>query len=281
MIGQKKVLRYINNLIKKGFPRFTVITGTKGQGKTELAIEISKKLKIPFCNIGTKVDDIRDMIELAYKQTEPIIYLIQDADKMSLGAKNSLLKIIEEPPQQAYFIMELQQIENTLDTIKSRCQEIKLDSYDLNDIEKFIEKEKPDLDDENKKIIKCLAKNCFEVKELIKYNPTEFKNYIDKVFANIDKVQSANSFKIADKLDLKEDGNRYNVKLFLESLAGVYLANYYIKMNEHTQEGYTICFKYLKCIDIIYKYVGKLKVNGINVGSIVDMVILDIRKELR
>ena len=281
MIGQKKVLRYINNLIKKGFPRFTVITGTKGQGKTELAIEISKKLKIPFCNIGTKVDDIRDMIELAYKQTEPIIYLIQDADKMSLGAKNSLLKVIEEPPQQAYFIMELQQIENTLDTIKSRCQEIKLDSYDLNDIEKFIEKEKPDLDDENKKIIKCLAKNCFEVKELIKYNPTEFKNYIDKVFANIDKVQSANSFKIADKLDLKEDGNRYNVKLFLESLAGVYLANYYIKMNEHTQEGYTICFKYLKCIDIIYKYVGKLKVNGINVGSIVDMVILDIRKELR
>ena len=71
------------------------------------------------------------MIELAYKQTEPIIYLIQDADKMSLGAKNSLLKVIEEPPQQAYFIMELQQIENTLDTIKSRCQEIKLDSYML------------------------------------------------------------------------------------------------------------------------------------------------------
>ena len=281
MIGQKKVLRYVDNLIKKEFPRFAIITGAKGQGKTELAIEISKKMKIPFCNIGIKIDDIREMIEMAYKQTEPIIYLIQNADKMSLNAKNSLLKLVEEPPQQAYIIMELQQIENTLDTIKSRCQEIKLDSYELKDIEKFMEKEKADLDEENQKIVKCLAKNCYEVKELIRYNPIKFKNYVDKVFENIDKVQSANSFKIADKLDVKEDGNGYNVKLFLESLAADYLANYYIKMNEHTDEGYTLCFKYLKCVDIIYKHIDKLKVNGINVQSIIDMLILDIRKELK
>ena len=47
---------------------------------------------------------------------------------------------------------------------------------------------------------------------------------------NIDKVQSANSFKISDKLDVKDDGNGYNVKLFLESLAGAFLAKYYILM---------------------------------------------------
>jgi hypothetical protein len=62
------------------------------------------------------------------------------------------------------------------------------------------------------------SKKCFEVKELIKYNPVEFKSYVDKVVENIDKVQSANSFKISDKLDVKDDGNGYNVKLFLESL---------------------------------------------------------------
>ncbi len=52
-------------------------------------------------------------------------------------------------------------------------------------------------------------------------------------------------------------------------------------MNEHTEEGYTLCFKYLKCIDIIYKYIAKVKINGINVQSIIDMLILDIRKELK
>ena len=156
-----------------------------------------------------------------------------------------------------------------------------MDSYELKDIEKFIEKEKADLDEENEKIVKCLAKNCFEVKELIKYNPVEFKSYVDKVVENIEKVQSANRFKISDKLDVKDDGNGYNVKLFLESLAGAFLAKYYILMNEHTEEGYTLCFKYLKYIDIIYKYIAKLKINGINVQSILDMLILDIRKELK
>ena len=124
MIGQTEVLKQVNNLIEKGFPRFVIITGQKGQGKTTLALEIAKKLNILVVDIGIKVDEIRDMIEMSYKQTEPIIYLIQNADKMSLGAKNSLLKVIEEPPNNAYFIMELKQIENTLDTIKSRCQQI-------------------------------------------------------------------------------------------------------------------------------------------------------------
>ena len=31
-----------------------------------------------------------------------------------------------------------------------------MDSYELKDIEKFIEKEKADLDEENEKIVKCL-----------------------------------------------------------------------------------------------------------------------------
>ena len=105
MIGQEEVLEQVNNLIQKGFPRFIIITGIRGQGKTTLALYISKQLKIPIVNIGIKVDEIRDMIEMAYKQTEPIIYLIQNADKMSIGAKNSLLKIIEETPNNAYFII--------------------------------------------------------------------------------------------------------------------------------------------------------------------------------
>ena len=62
---------------------------------------------------------INKVIELAYKQTEPIIYLIQNADRMSLNAKNSLLKLVEEPPNNAYVFMELQQMENTFDAASS------------------------------------------------------------------------------------------------------------------------------------------------------------------
>ena len=68
------MLKQVDNLIEEEFPRFVILTPQKGQGKTELAIEISKRMKVPFCNIGIKIDDIREMIQMAYEQTEPIIY---------------------------------------------------------------------------------------------------------------------------------------------------------------------------------------------------------------
>ena len=40
---------------------------------------------------------------MAYKQTKPIMYVFKDCDNMSNAAKNALLKVAEEPPQQAYF----------------------------------------------------------------------------------------------------------------------------------------------------------------------------------
>lgn len=105
MIGQKEILKQVDDLMDKGFPRFVVITGQKGQGKKYLAKQIAKKLNYPIIVSEIKIENIRQIIELSYKHTEPIIYLIPDADKMSLGAKNSLLKVIEEPPNNAYFIM--------------------------------------------------------------------------------------------------------------------------------------------------------------------------------
>lgn len=279
MVGQKEVLKQIDNLIEKGFPRFIVITGQKGQGKTELAIEISKRMKVPFCNFGIKIDEIREMIEMSYKQTEPIIYLIQNTDKMSIGAKNSLLKVIEEPPNNAYFIMELQQIENTLETIKSRCQEIKMGSYTERDICDFLS-DIPDIELEDRKIISHAAQNKYQIDLLIKYKPKEFFDYVDKVYDNIYKVQSANSFKIAEKLDLKDTGEGYDLEMFWNMYIYRCIGELFDLMAyPGTEERWAEADIVDKCIRITEKYKQKLNINGINKQSLVDMWILDIRKE--
>jgi len=286
MIGQKEVLKQIDNLIEKGFPRFVIITGQKGQGKTELAIEISKRMKVPFCNFGIKIDDIREMIEMAYKQTEPIIYLIQNADKMSIGAKNSLLKVIEEPPNNAYFIMELQQIENTLDTIKSRCQEIKMENYTETEIEEMIEhnkeKNKYTITENDYRTLKHAAQNYYQICKLLAYGIAEIYNYVDKVYNNIYKVQSANSFKITQKLDLKDTGEGYDLELFWTMYIYRCFAELFdlmaIPANENDWAEAEIVGN---CIHITEMYKQKLSINGINKQSLVDMWILDIRKEWR
>jgi len=294
MIGQEKVLEQIDNLIEKGFPRFTVIIGQKGQGKTELAKYIMHKLDNYYkdeladkggcymIEVGTKIDEIREMIQMAYKQTEPIIYLIQNADKMSIGAKNSLLKVIEEPPNNAYFIMELQQIENTLDTIKSRCQQIKMENYKEPEIEKLINMYYYDVvKAEDRAIIFKVCQNKYQIGLLLKYGPSEFYDYVDKVYNNIYKVQSANSFKIAEKIDLKDTGEGYDLEMFWKLYEEVCMDKL-ISLKEGYDFDNNYDYKIISnCISITSVYMNKLNINGINKQSLIDMWILDIRKEWR
>ena len=276
MIGQISALKQIDNLIKSGFPRFIIITGQKGQGKTKLANRIATKLNILMIEIGNKTDNIRDMIQMSYKQAEPIIYLIQDADNMSLNAKNSLLKVIEEPPNNAYFIMELQQIENTLETIKSRCQEIKMDKYTDKELHQMIDKLNPNLTESELLLLKEIGENYYQLEMLIKYDIKDFYNYVTKVYENIYKVQSANSFKLSEKLDIKNTGDGYDLELFFNTYC--YIA--YNDMLSCTADNFNeIIDKIAKCIQITCNYKNKLRISNINKQFLLDNWILDIRKE--
>jgi len=288
MIGQKEVLKQIDNLIEKGFPRFIVITGQKGQGKTELAKYIFYKLNeyygtpepdnrggIYMVEIEPKIDNIREMIEMSYKQTEPIIYLIQNADKMSVNAQNSLLKLVEEPPNNCYVIMELQQIENTLDTIKSRCQEIKMESYTEEELDYMIDSLQPQYNNQitqKEKMILCRsAQNYYQLKKMLDYGVWSFYDYVDKVYNNIYIVQSANSFKIAEKIDLKDTGEGYDLEMFWNMYIYRCIGELFGLMASPANENDCAEADIVgKCINITEKYKQKLNINGINKSFLID-----------
>lgn len=272
MIGQQKIINQIDKLIQSGFPRFIIITGAKGQGKKTLANYISKQLKYLMVISDVKIDSIREIIDLAYKQTEPIIYLIPDADKMSIGAKNSMLKVIEEPPNSAYFILTLESIENTLLTIKSRCIQLDMQSYSGTEKLEFINKLQLNLSDDDKNIILNCCDNCYEISMVNSYGVRDFYNYCKKVCNNIYKVQSANSFKIIEKIQVKDEDNKYSPELFLKLVRKIWLDEL---LNATTIDD-KLC--YHECITITSTILNKLRINGINKLSLLDMWILAIRK---
>ena len=276
MIGQLNIKSQISKLISTGFPRFLIITGVKGQGKKTLANYICRCLNYPSIIASIKIDSLREIIELAYKQTEPIIYIIPDADKMSIGAKNSLLKVIEEPPNNAYFIMTLESIENTLPTIKSRCQELKMENYTDKEINKFIELINYNLSATEKCIVEDICQNYYEIDLLNKYGVNDFYKYVEKVVDNIYKVQSANSFKLTEKLDLKNDDTKYDLKIFFETYRSICM-NRLINIvdDEDNQELFK---KYGNSISKTSEYINKLSITGISKQGLVDMWILDIRE---
>ena len=79
--------------------------------------------------MGNSISEVRETIENAYTITDTTCYIFRNADDMKNEAKNALLKVVEEPPNNAYFIMTVQNIDNMLGTIKSRGTVIKMEPY--------------------------------------------------------------------------------------------------------------------------------------------------------
>ncbi len=85
------------------------------------------------------VDDIREMIRICGSHTlegKARVVLLLDADRMTAQAQNSLLKTLEEPPENTYIILVTEHPEALLTTVISRCRPIRLkawsDEYILN-----------------------------------------------------------------------------------------------------------------------------------------------------
>lgn len=74
------------------------------------------------------VDEIRNIQEdVAVKPlySPKKVYIIEDADKMTVQAQNCLLKTLEEPPPHVVIILSASNYEALLETVRSRSQRIK------------------------------------------------------------------------------------------------------------------------------------------------------------
>lgn len=117
----------------------SIITAPKG---TDLASYVSKNIITPSdlrldlhehkkdkgTSIGIFVDDIRAMeadVRTAKKDQRTIV-IISDAAKMNIQAQSALLKILEEPRDNLYFILLTTEPQVLTATIRSRCQLIQL-----------------------------------------------------------------------------------------------------------------------------------------------------------
>lgn len=269
MIGQINLQSDINNLItNNSFPRFTILTGLKGSGKKLMVSKISEMLSITLVILpDVKIDTVRQVITEAYKQSNKTLYFIPDADNMSTPAKNALLKVIEEPPNRAYFIMSLEDINNTLPTIKSRGTVFQMDRYTPDEIFEYYWTvgDMPN----GAEIVRTLCETPGEVKKCVDMcsgTVMSFYDYVNLVADNIAKVSGANAFKIADKVALKDESEGYDLKLFWKAFCKV--------CADRIAED----VKYAEAISITSEHIQCLRIKGISKQALMDMWILAIRK---
>lgn len=267
MIGQERLLNRIDKMIGAGFPRFTIICGNKNSGRKMIANKIAKGLNAHLINSSIKVDDVREIIDLSYKQSEPTVYLLADVDKMSPAAKNALLKITEEPPRKAYFIMTLQDINNTLGTLKSRGTVLNIDPYTPDNLLDYAEANKYELTEEEQEIVSNICTVPGEVDLVVRYNISEFYDFVKTVIQSIGIVNGANAFKIGQRLSYKEDDGGWDISLFMRAI--MYLCRKKMDTEPISQ--------YRDSIRVTSKYLSQLSITGINKPSTIDMWILEMR----
>lgn len=269
MIGQKILLKQIYSQIDEGiFPRFSIFVGQFGDEKNKFAYQIADYMRntgesVMYASASDcKVDTIRNIIEESYKCTIQTVYAINDVDDMSLQAKNSLLKITEEPPNKAYFVMTINDLNNTLPTIRSRASIYYLDRYSYTELGDYISLKYPS----NIDALDTLFGFCEtpgDIDIIFEYGVSEFYSFICKVVDNISAVSGSNALKISGNIQIKDsDPDKYDLRLFWKAFCSE-------------------CFRrhYLKAIKLTSQYLSALHTKSINKGMLFDMWLFDIRKE--
>ena len=274
MIGQKRLLGIIDKLAEKDFPRFVLLVGARGSGKKLMSKIIADKLNCPLVPIGVGVEEVRDVIQNAYTNTEPIVYVLPDTDKMSIQAKNALLKVTEEPPQKAYFILTVTDPSNTLKTLISRACVLVMDDYNENELFSYYcsKRDADTLDLELGSYISKVASTPQEVDLLATYNMSEFREFVRTVAFNLHTASSANAFKIEHKLALKKDEDKWDLLLFLQALKDELVSNYMQTGEKNCLKTYFLACGLVK--ELMYK-------NSVNKQYCLDQFILAVRKVWR
>ena len=170
ILGNEKIKQELIQSVKLNkISHSYMFLGTSGIGKKQIAKEFAKMLLClnneKYCNkcksciefdsgnnpdfqiiepdeLSIKIEQIRQMQRKIIESpivSKKKVYIIDNADLMTIEAQNCLLKTLEEPPEFVTIILIGSKENNFLSTIKSRCTIIKFQNISNNDIKKYLE----------------------------------------------------------------------------------------------------------------------------------------------
>ena len=264
MIGQQNIKKQLT----ESKAQFILICGSMGSGRKTLIREVfSDAIFMP----DIKVDTIRNMIRMLNKQRNGI-FVITDADDMSMAGKNALLKVTEECPNNNRIIITVESKSSMPDTIISRAAVLNMDQYLPSQLFNYYwslegSNLMPHGMPNDAEIIQDLCETPGEVELFIKNGIQQLMDYVHLVIDNIATVSGANAFKVASKVALKDGDTGFDLKLFWKVFMKV-CADSDMLSGIHKADAIIITRRNLQALGI----------RGINRQFLMDMWILDIRE---
>lgn len=170
ILGNDDVKKYLTNCIEnKNFSHSYIFSGIKGIGKYTFAKDFAKciledSMMQDYYELGpdgksikvAQIRELQNVINIKPTFSKKSVYIIDDADLMTIEAQNSLLKTLEEPPEYAVIILIVHNERSILSTVKSRCVNIKFNKLSDKDIKKYFLKNDLNFEDKNINVFKVL-----------------------------------------------------------------------------------------------------------------------------
>ena len=170
ILGNDDVKKYLTNCIEnKNFSHSYIFSGIKGIGKYTFAKDFAKciledSMMQDYYELGpdgksikvAQIRELQNVINIKPIFSKKSVYIIDDADLMTIEAQNSLLKTLEEPPEYAVIILIVHNERSILSTVKSRCVNIKFNKLSDKDIKKYFLKNDLNFEDKNINVFKVL-----------------------------------------------------------------------------------------------------------------------------
>lgn len=158
------------------------------------------------------VDQIRSVVTDAYTkpyESQKKVYIITYGDDMNEQAQNAFLKVLEEPPEYAVFVILAENKESLLQTIRSRCTIIKFNPVTDKTVEEYIKRNYPESTEKIDFLVQYAGGVVGEIEKIL-----NMENFVSLRHECLDKLelllspQKLDGYLVADFLEEnKEDAD--------------------------------------------------------------------------
>ena len=173
IFGNKETVEMVSNILGREIntiPHSWLITGPAGCGKTTIARIITEELgcsELDFHEYNSSdsrgIDFVRELqytSKLAPSNGDVKVYLMDEVHQITSAAQEAMLKLLEDAPDNVFFLLATTNPEKLKKSLKSRCTIAQMNPVNSKDMDKLLDsiaiKEKDDLTADLKRtIISC------------------------------------------------------------------------------------------------------------------------------
>lgn len=320
IIGQEKTVNYLRKAINnQKIAHAYIFEGPNGVGKVKTAINFAKGIQCKnyhddacdTCISCLKVDgnnhpDIKiiepegksvknkqieefqqDLLRKPYEGNKKV-YIIKDANNMTIRAQNRLLKTLEEPPKYGVILLMSTNVNSFLPTIKSRCQILKFHRI----AQKYIEEiliNKYEIDKQEARVLSAFSDGILSKAVKLKMSD-EFRTKREETIGIIERVLNKDPLIIFDLVEFfqknKEDIDEIldfmlfwfrDLIILMQTDSDKFLINIDKKNTLQNHMGHIACERIGNIINVIEKTKNDIKAN-VNFQLAIEMMLLHIQE---